>query len=105
MIMKLKAITALLCLGFIGVGLLVVLIDKKYRTEIDGRWNNETRTFQVLTCLFAVATILTCTLPMGFSPIWNGEIPEWRNQYEELAESIADGHIDLNLRLFFHETF
>lgn len=96
MIVKLKAVTALLCLGFIGVGLLVVLIDKKYRIEIDGRWNNETRTFRVLTCLFVGATILAGTLPMGFSPIWNGEIPEWRNQYEELAESMAEGHIDLN---------
>lgn len=42
------------------------------------------------------ATILSCTLPMSLSPIWNGEIPQHRNQYEVLAESILDGRIDLD---------
>lgn len=40
-----------------------------------------------------IATILTCTLPMSASPYWNGEIPDHRNQYEVLAESILKGHL------------
>ena len=94
--MKIKVIVTLLCLAVIGIGLPVILFDKKYRLEIDGRWNNESRQFQYLTVLFSITTILACTLPMGFAPIWNGEIPEWRNQYEELAESMVEGHIYLN---------
>lgn len=43
-----------------------------------------------------LATVLLCTLPMGLSPIWNGEEPEHRNQYEIMAESILEGHLYLN---------
>lgn len=43
-----------------------------------------------------ISTILLCTLPMSLSPVWNGEIPEHRNQYEVLAESILEGRIDLD---------
>ena len=49
--------------------------------------------------LFAAAltgTVLLCTLPMSLSPVWNGEIPEHRNQFEVLAESILDGRLDLD---------
>lgn len=44
----------------------------------------------------AVVTILLCVLPMSLSPFYNGEIPDQRNQYEVLAESILDGRIDLD---------
>lgn len=43
-----------------------------------------------------IGTILLCTLPMSLSPVWNGEIPEHRNQYEVLAESILYGRLDLD---------
>lgn len=46
--------------------------------------------------LTLTGTILLCTLPMSLSPVWNGEIPEHRNQYEVLAESILEGRIDLD---------
>ena len=46
--------------------------------------------------IFAVAlvTVAGCVLPMGSMPIWNGEIPGHRNQYELMAEAILDGRID-----------
>lgn len=40
-----------------------------------------------------IITVLVCTLPMGLSPFWNGEIPEHRNQYEIMAYSLKNGHI------------
>ncbi len=40
-----------------------------------------------------IIIILGCTLPMGLSPFWNGEIPEHRNQYEVLAEAILEGRL------------
>lgn len=51
---------------------------------------------KIITAVTAVVVILLCVLPMGLSPIWNGEIPEHRNQYEVMAESLLDGRIDLD---------
>lgn len=48
---------------------------------------------QTLAVLFV--TIMICTIPMSFSPIWNGTIPGHRNQYEKMAESILNGHLYL----------
>ncbi len=48
---------------------------------------------KIVTFLIAVLTILTCVLPMDDLPIWNGEIPGHRNQYELMAEAILDGRI------------
>ena len=50
----------------------------------------------LLTVLVAAVTVVVCVRPMGELPIWNGEIPDHRNQYELMAESILDGHIDLH---------
>ena len=44
--------------------------------------------------LAALITVLFCTLPMGNLPLWNGEIPEHRNQYELITEAFLDGRID-----------
>ena len=30
---------------------------------------------------------------MTLSPVWNGEIPHQRNQYEEMAQSLMEGHL------------
>ena len=47
---------------------------------------------KVIFYMAALATILICVLPMSLSPVWNGENPEHRNQYELMAEAILDGH-------------
>lgn len=47
----------------------------------------------VLLWVTLAATVLLCVLPMGLSPIWNGEIPGHRNQYELTAEAFLDGHL------------
>lgn len=38
-------------------------------------------------------TILLCILPMSLSPSYNGEIPDYMNQYELIAESFLEGHL------------
>ena len=48
---------------------------------------------KIITFIIAVLTILTCILPMDELPLWNGEIPGHRNQYELMAEAILDGRI------------
>ena len=49
---------------------------------------------KVCSVVVAAATIGVCVLPMDQLPIWNGEIPDHRNQYELMAEAILDGRID-----------
>lgn len=48
----------------------------------------------LLTILVALCTVAVCVLPMDQFPLWNGEIPGHRNQYELMAEAILDGRID-----------
>ena len=45
------------------------------------------------TTLVAVLTICACILPMDSFPLWNGEIPGHRNQYELMAENILAGRL------------
>ena len=44
-------------------------------------------------CALLALTIAVAILPMGWSPIWNGEKPEHRNQYELMAESLIEGKL------------
>lgn len=46
--------------------------------------------------LMAVVTVAVCVLPMDKLPLWNGEIPDHRNQYELMAEAILDGRLDFD---------
>ena len=48
---------------------------------------------KIIIFISMIITILICILPMGLCPIWNGEIPEHRNQYEIMADSLLKGHI------------
>lgn len=43
--------------------------------------------------LAAIVTILVCIVPMGWFPMWNGEIPQHRNQYERVTEAFLEGHL------------
>ncbi|MBR3036698.1 MAG: hypothetical protein IKI54_05350 [Lachnospiraceae bacterium] len=43
----------------------------------------------------ATIVILFLILPMGLDPVWNGENHGHRNQYEVMADSLLEGHLDL----------
>lgn len=51
---------------------------------------------KIVTALTAAVTIGVCVLPMNQLPLWNGEIPDHRNQYELMAEALLDGHLYLD---------
>ena len=51
---------------------------------------------KMIAFVVALITITICVLPMDDLPLWNGEIPGHRNQYELMAEAILDGRIDFN---------
>lgn len=47
----------------------------------------------IVTIVVALVTLTACVAPMDMLPIWNGEIPDHRNQYELMAENILEGRI------------
>ena len=49
---------------------------------------------KLFTLLVALVTVAACILPMADLPLWNGEIPGHRNQYELMAENILEGRLD-----------
>lgn len=55
---------------------------------------NELLLKRLIAVLVALITALVCILPMGLFPLWNGEIPGHRNQYELLAEAFLEGRLD-----------
>ena len=46
-----------------------------------------------ITVVVAVITVSVCVLPMNWLPLWNGEVPDHRNQYELMAENILEGRL------------
>lgn len=51
---------------------------------------------KVLLVAVLAAVILGTTIPMSWCPIWNGMIPDHRNQYEVMAESLLEGKLYLD---------
>lgn len=76
--------------GIIASALFLLRKNSRLHTITIESVNKRQRVIIFFTC---VVVILSCTLPMGISPIWNGEIPQHRNQYEVMAEAILEGHI------------
>lgn len=53
----------------------------------------ESKKNPVIIAVTVIVTTICSTIPMNLSPMWNGEIPEHRNQYEVITESFLEGHI------------
>ena len=53
-------------------------------------------TQKLLIVLVALVTAAMCVLPMDGLPIWNGEIPGHRNQYELMAENLLQGRLSFD---------
>lgn len=55
--------------------------------------SNLNKKWKWIICIVAMCTILISVLPMNINPIWNGKIPQHRNQYELLTNSMLKGHL------------
>ena len=49
---------------------------------------------KIIAVCAAALISLSCALPMGLSPVYNGEIQDHLNQYEMITEAFLSGHLD-----------
>ncbi len=79
---------------YLGLGVLIMFILRPsspvYRLTMEAASGKT-----IFTVLLAVIITAACVLPMGLNPMWNGENPGYRNQYELMAEAILDGRIEI----------
>ena len=59
--------------------------------------NNKIKINKLILFLWVALLIFVCTQAMELSPIWNGQIPQHRNQYEIMAQSLLNGHLHLDI--------
>ena len=52
---------------------------------------------KIILCIWVIFLIVICVKAMELSPIWNGQIPMHRNQYEVMAESLLNGHLYMDI--------
>ncbi len=94
LVTALLALTAGIWWVFAGLGAILLFAFRpgsvlhRATMETCQRWK------VLVAVLAAAATSIACLLPMGVFPIWNGEQPAHRNQYELMAEAILDGRIE-----------
>lgn len=50
----------------------------------------------IFTVGIIISTIIVCIIPMSKLPLWNGENPDHRNQYELMAENILQGRLSFD---------
>lgn len=55
---------------------------------------SENKKLRCIAALAAVLVSISCMLPMGLSPVYNGELPDHLNQYEMITEAFLSGHLD-----------
>lgn len=83
-----------LCWVYIGLLALIVYAFRPSSAAHCRAVAGSGRGMTVCTVLTALATMAACVLPMGALPVWNGEVPGHRNQYELITEAFLDGRID-----------
>lgn len=50
---------------------------------------------KVVTVIVCVITVVSCTVPMSFCKIWNGEEQNYRDEYEILADALLEGKVSV----------
>ena len=48
---------------------------------------------RILVFIVVALVVILCLEPMGWAPLWNGEVPGHRDQYEKMADSFLKGHL------------
>ena len=92
--MKTEAIvTVIIWLVFLTAALVAALIWARPRSKLHSTGLFDLRKNRAIILITVAVTILFCIVPMGLCPIWNGQIPAHRNQYEVITESFLAGNL------------
>lgn len=67
----------------------VRLLKPLHRTGLDAA----PRSWRAVTVVLLVLLILGSCWVMTLNPLWNGQLPQYRDQYERLADAFLDGHL------------
>ena len=51
------------------------------------------RRHRIIVLIVMVLLIALCLEPMGWAPLWNGEVPGHRDQYEKITQGFLKGHL------------
>ncbi len=78
---------------FIVMVIFLVLNPKSMLYKVKVYPNRSTLVFIIAAT--AITSVL-CVIPMGINPVWNGEIPDYKNEYEELADALLEGHLNVH---------
>ncbi len=81
-----------LCLGVAGLLVFALRPNSALHAVTVERAGTGSAIAMVLTL---VTVIYASLAPMDDLPIWNGEQPNHRNQYEVMAEALLEGHVDI----------
>lgn len=52
---------------------------------------------KILVVVVFALLLLLCLEPMGWAPLWNGEVPGHRNQYETIAQAFLKGQLHFDV--------
>ncbi|MBQ8881116.1 MAG: hypothetical protein IJ030_02935 [Oscillospiraceae bacterium] len=51
------------------------------------------RRHRIIILIVIILLLALCLEPMGWAPLWNGEVPGHRDQYEKITQSFLKGHL------------
>jgi len=84
------------CAAWILLTASFFLLAYGYRKGLHMQLDTVSRNQRILLTAIVLLCTLICTIPMGASPYWNGEIPGHRNQYEVMTEALLNGQLHLD---------
>lgn len=54
---------------------------------------------RILILIVVALVLILCLEPMGWAPLWNGEVPGHRDQYEKLADAFLKGQLHFDVEV------
>jgi len=54
---------------------------------------------KILIMIVAFMVLTLCLMPMGWAPLWNGEVPGHRDQYEKITQSFLKGQLHFDTQV------
>ena len=73
---------------------------RKVAAGVHGLTIDFTQRRNIIIIFIVVALVLVmCLAPMGWAPLWNGDVPGHRDQYEEIADAFLKGQLHFDVEV------